>query len=206
MFASVSDGSGVRLDGSRGVAQSGSAPGWGPGGRRFKSCLPDSDALQIAEVCCLVRRPGNGTGNKFDQRAGTWSMARCRSLREPATTRFRRLIFPGFEAEAKAAASAQIQRRRGTGSGSGGRLQLGPSGRGSSRRGFETLACRPLRASQGSEARRSFLVRCRRLLRVVGDGRSSREAVRRRRPGAFAGGRSWAQEGEYREHAAVGVW
>ncbi len=26
----------------RGVAQSGSAPGWGPGGRRFKSCLPDS--------------------------------------------------------------------------------------------------------------------------------------------------------------------
>ena len=28
---------------SRGVAQSGSAPGWGPGGRRFKSCLPDHD-------------------------------------------------------------------------------------------------------------------------------------------------------------------
>jgi hypothetical protein len=26
---------------SRGVAQSGSAPGWGPGGRRFESCLPD---------------------------------------------------------------------------------------------------------------------------------------------------------------------
>src|ERR1700692_3680401 len=25
----------------RGVAQSGSAPGWGPGGRRFKSFLPD---------------------------------------------------------------------------------------------------------------------------------------------------------------------
>ena len=23
------------------MAQSGSAPGWGPGGRRFKSCLPD---------------------------------------------------------------------------------------------------------------------------------------------------------------------
>jgi hypothetical protein len=32
----------------RGVAQSGSAPGWGPGGRRFKSCLPDSKVLQIA--------------------------------------------------------------------------------------------------------------------------------------------------------------
>src|SRR3954447_17120752 len=28
-------------DDIRGVAQSGSAPGWGPGGRRFKSCLPD---------------------------------------------------------------------------------------------------------------------------------------------------------------------
>src|SRR4051794_38666342 len=26
----------------RGVAQSGSASGWGPEGRRFKSCLPDS--------------------------------------------------------------------------------------------------------------------------------------------------------------------
>jgi hypothetical protein len=26
------------------VAQSGSAPGWGPGGRRFKSCLPDRRA------------------------------------------------------------------------------------------------------------------------------------------------------------------
>ena len=30
-----------RWHGPRGVAQSGSAPGWGPGGRRFKSCLPD---------------------------------------------------------------------------------------------------------------------------------------------------------------------
>ncbi len=29
------------IDRPRGVAQSGSAPGWGPGGRRFKSCLPD---------------------------------------------------------------------------------------------------------------------------------------------------------------------
>ena len=30
-----------RIRSPRGVAQSGSAPGWGPGGRRFKSCLPD---------------------------------------------------------------------------------------------------------------------------------------------------------------------
>jgi len=44
MFASASDGQARRLDPSRGVAQSGSAPGWGPGGRRFKSCLPDSTA------------------------------------------------------------------------------------------------------------------------------------------------------------------
>src|SRR5262245_7463220 len=28
----------------RGVAQSGSALGWGPSGRRFKSCLPDSSS------------------------------------------------------------------------------------------------------------------------------------------------------------------
>ena len=30
----------------RGVAQSGSALGWGPSGRRFKSCLPDSLAVR----------------------------------------------------------------------------------------------------------------------------------------------------------------
>src|SRR4051794_25357311 len=37
-----------RDDDIRGVAQSGSAPGWGPGGRRFKSCLPDTaKALEI---------------------------------------------------------------------------------------------------------------------------------------------------------------
>jgi predicted nucleotidyltransferase len=29
------------------VAQSGSAPGWGPGGRRFKSCLPDVGTAPI---------------------------------------------------------------------------------------------------------------------------------------------------------------
>jgi hypothetical protein len=38
-------GNGPRVPGilalSRGVAQPGSAPGWGPGGRRFKSCRPD---------------------------------------------------------------------------------------------------------------------------------------------------------------------
>jgi hypothetical protein len=31
----------------RGVAQSGSAPGWGPGGRRFKSCLPDQQKARV---------------------------------------------------------------------------------------------------------------------------------------------------------------
>ena len=51
MFAYNADGSGdslrrrlgavESLTKRRGVAQSGSAPGWGPGGRRFKSCLPD---------------------------------------------------------------------------------------------------------------------------------------------------------------------
>jgi hypothetical protein len=37
----------VRLDGlRRGVAQPGRAPGSGPGGRRFKSSLPDHHCLQ----------------------------------------------------------------------------------------------------------------------------------------------------------------
>jgi hypothetical protein len=34
----------------RGVAQSGSALGWGPSGRRFKSCLPDSADKSIRSV------------------------------------------------------------------------------------------------------------------------------------------------------------
>jgi hypothetical protein len=34
----------------RGVAQSGSALGWGPSGRRFKSCLPDVDN-KFRRVC-----------------------------------------------------------------------------------------------------------------------------------------------------------
>ncbi len=31
----------------RGVAQAGSAPGLGPGGRRFESCLPDHDSVSV---------------------------------------------------------------------------------------------------------------------------------------------------------------
>ena len=42
----------VIIDRPRGVAQSGSAPGWGPGGRRFKSCLPDRKSG------CARQRPG----------------------------------------------------------------------------------------------------------------------------------------------------
>src|SRR3954471_14225253 len=42
-------------DDIRGVAQSGSAPGWGPGGRRFKSCLPD---LRKALQSGAFRRSG----------------------------------------------------------------------------------------------------------------------------------------------------
>src|SRR3954468_9540498 len=39
-------------DDIRGVAQSGSAPGWGPGGRRFKSCLPDhAEAPETRGFC-----------------------------------------------------------------------------------------------------------------------------------------------------------
>ncbi len=58
-------------DRSRGVAQSGSAPGWGPGGRRFKSCLPDpAKALRNAGFCRLLgtsrfQATGSNTGSNF---------------------------------------------------------------------------------------------------------------------------------------------
>jgi hypothetical protein len=53
----------------RGVAQSGSAPGWGPGGRRFKSCLPDlriawNSALFLPIADC-EEAGGEQTGNKI---------------------------------------------------------------------------------------------------------------------------------------------
>ena len=47
------------------MAQSGSAPGWGPGGRRFKSCLPDlqpasfqqglAGSLSTTEPRCIAK-------------------------------------------------------------------------------------------------------------------------------------------------------
>ena len=38
----------------RGVAQSGSAPGLGPGGRRFESCRPDTkEALLMKSLFCV---------------------------------------------------------------------------------------------------------------------------------------------------------
>jgi hypothetical protein len=46
------------IDRPRGVAQSGSAPGWGPGGRRFKSCLPDVRKSWYSASSCLGRRCG----------------------------------------------------------------------------------------------------------------------------------------------------
>ena len=57
---------GVRLDGSRGVAQSGSAPGWGPGGRRFKSCLPDhAKALVRSHFSKRARSSRRGDGENL---------------------------------------------------------------------------------------------------------------------------------------------
>lgn len=38
----------------RGVAQSGSAPGLGPGGRRFESCRPDVNKAYIISDICLI--------------------------------------------------------------------------------------------------------------------------------------------------------
>jgi hypothetical protein len=48
------------------VAQSGSAPGWGPGGRRFKSCLPDDG--NPADRGVFVLHAGSAWGRVlFDQ-------------------------------------------------------------------------------------------------------------------------------------------
>jgi hypothetical protein len=57
----------------RGVAQSGSAPGWGPGGRRFKSCLPDRrKCLEISGFWVSGTleggAPGEQLGNKSSRR------------------------------------------------------------------------------------------------------------------------------------------
>jgi hypothetical protein len=48
-------GNRVMIAAPRGVAQSGSAPGWGPGGRRFKSCLPDVGKAPLRRGFCLER-------------------------------------------------------------------------------------------------------------------------------------------------------
>ena len=61
--------------------------GWGPGGRRFKSCLPDTKGLQMALNVLRAHRAGSGPGSKLDARPGTGeSCGRAESV-EPATTR-----------------------------------------------------------------------------------------------------------------------
>src|SRR5436309_9785290 len=49
---------GVESPGPRGVAQSGSAPGWGPGGRRFKSCLPDGTKAPLRHGFLVILHLG----------------------------------------------------------------------------------------------------------------------------------------------------
>jgi hypothetical protein len=41
----------IIADWIRGVAQSGSAPHWGCGGRRFKSCRPDQIFIIVTRLC-----------------------------------------------------------------------------------------------------------------------------------------------------------
>ena len=52
----------------RGVAQSGSAPGWGPGGRRFKSCLPDRRGTSLG--ASAAARPDVLVGRGFRSLSG----------------------------------------------------------------------------------------------------------------------------------------
>ena len=71
----------------RGVAQSGSAPGWGPGGRRFKSCLPDQARgphLRASFVLGVggVRADGELSAHSHRQRGS----ARRRNRSRPMTS------------------------------------------------------------------------------------------------------------------------
>jgi hypothetical protein len=57
----------------RGVAQSGSAPGWGPGGRRFKSCLPDTrKGLEMGGFWVLWALGGGATGEQLGNKFLMW--------------------------------------------------------------------------------------------------------------------------------------
>ena len=60
----------ARLRVRRGVAQSGSAPVWGTGGRRFKSGRPDQDLLVKSPSEGMVRPAGVATGAATDVRVG----------------------------------------------------------------------------------------------------------------------------------------
>ncbi len=58
-------------DFSRDVAQSGSAPEWGSGGRRFESGRPDLLSLDLTNTCRIgvfrLRRVGVRFGVRFSQ-------------------------------------------------------------------------------------------------------------------------------------------
>src|SRR3954452_7095691 len=65
---------------SRGVAQPGSAPGWGPGGRRFKSSRPDYGHRPGPESLTDVALR---SVRSFTRRATGFGGARPRWVREP---------------------------------------------------------------------------------------------------------------------------
>ena len=63
----------------RGVAQPGSAPEWGSGGRRFKSSLPDQDTPSLGWHCSSLARVHHG-----DRRAGDQRLMDCFERRDDA--------------------------------------------------------------------------------------------------------------------------
>jgi hypothetical protein len=82
----------------RGVAQSGSAPGWGPGGRRFKSCLPDRDPG------CDSNRRDESSSAKFHSYAGGYGQSYrdwTATARVRAQGRFRRLCHESVPRQAR---------------------------------------------------------------------------------------------------------
>ena len=64
----------ARRCGRRAVAQLGSAPDWGSGGRRFKSCQPDRDEGRFSWVKSQVNRPSCFFGHCYasDPSGGFW--------------------------------------------------------------------------------------------------------------------------------------
>src|SRR5262245_48427181 len=74
------------LDRVRGVAQPGSAPGWGPGGRRFKSSRPDWRKPATAGFSLVREPPGQALRLRRRIGANLRGLSRVRTSGPHVTT------------------------------------------------------------------------------------------------------------------------